>query len=120
MDAEVVSGTGLLALFGAHPVLIVILIISLIFLILSLGYLLLKNAKSLKLGDFQVDFSKAESVKGDTGVNAKELMESILYVKNNYNGYLKCYYEQYNNVLNKINKYSENENYNDLLKFWRE
>lgn len=76
MDAEVVSGTGLLALFGAHPVLIVILIISLIFLILSLGYLLLKNAKSLKLGDFQVDFSKAESVKGDTGVNAKELMEA--------------------------------------------
>jgi hypothetical protein len=30
----------------------------------------------LKLGDFQVDFSKAESVKGDTGVNAKELMEA--------------------------------------------
>lgn len=76
MDAEVVSGTGLLALFGAHPVLIVILIISLIFLILSFGYLLFKNAKSLKLGDFQVDFSKAESVKGDTGVNAKELMEA--------------------------------------------
>ena len=76
MDAEVVSGTGLLALFGAHPVLFVILIISIICLILSLGYLLFKNAKSLKLGDFQVDFSKAESVKGDTGVNAKELMEA--------------------------------------------
>jgi hypothetical protein len=54
----------------------VILIISIICLILSLGYLLFKNAKSLKLGDFQVDFSKAESVKGDTGVNAKELMEA--------------------------------------------
>lgn len=76
MDAEVVSGTGLLALFGAHPVLIVILIIGLIFLIFSLGYLLFKNAKSLKLGDFQVDFSKSESVKGDTGTNAKELMEA--------------------------------------------
>jgi len=76
MDAEVVSGTGLLVLFGSHPVLFVILIISIICLILSLGYLLFKNAKSLKLGDFQVDFSKAESVKGDTGVNAKELMEA--------------------------------------------
>lgn len=76
MDAEVISGTGLLTLFNAHPVLFVILIISIICLILSLGYLLFKNAKSLKLGDFQVDFSKAESVKGDTGVNAKELMEA--------------------------------------------
>lgn len=76
MDAEVVSGTGLLALFGANPVLLAILIIGLIFLILTLCYLLFKNAKSLKLGDFQVDFSKAESIKGDTGVNAKELMEA--------------------------------------------
>lgn len=76
MDAEVISGTGLLTLFSARPVLFVILIISIICLILSLGYLLFKNAKSLKLGDFQVDFSKAESVKGDTGVNAKELMEA--------------------------------------------
>lgn len=76
MDAEVISGTVLLTLFSAHPVLFVILIISIICLILSLGYLLFKNAKSLKLGDFQVDFSKAESVKGDTGVNAKELMEA--------------------------------------------
>lgn len=76
MDAEVISGTRLLTLFSAHPVLIVILIIGLIFLIFSLGYLLFKNAKSLKLGDFQVDFSKSESVKGDTGVNAKELMEA--------------------------------------------
>lgn len=76
MDAEVISGTGLLTLFSAHPVLFVILIISIICLILLLGYLLFKNAKSLKLGDFQVDFSKAESVKGDTGVNAKELMEA--------------------------------------------
>ena len=39
-------------------------------------YLLFKNAKSLKLGDFQVDFSKSESIKGDTGVNAKDLMEA--------------------------------------------
>ena len=76
MDAEVISGTGLLALFSVHPVLFVILIISIICLILSLGYLLFKNAKSLKLGDFQVDFSKAESIKGDTGVNAKELTEA--------------------------------------------
>lgn len=76
MDAEVISGTGLLALLSAHPVLFVILIIILVFLIFSLGYLLFKNAKSLKLGDFQVDFSKAESVKGDTGVNAKELTEA--------------------------------------------
>ncbi len=76
MDAEVISGTGLLALLSAHPVLFVILIIIILFLIFSLGYLLFKNAKSLKLGDFQVDFSKAESVKGDTGVNAKELTEA--------------------------------------------
>lgn len=76
MDTEVISGTGLLTLFSVHPVLFVILIISIICLILSLGYLLFKNAKSLKLGDFQVDFSKAESIKGDTGVNAKELMEA--------------------------------------------
>lgn len=76
MDAEVISGTGLFALISAHPVLFVILIIILVFLIFSLGYLLFKNAKSLKLGDFQVDFSKAESVKGDTGVNAKELTEA--------------------------------------------
>lgn len=76
MDAEIISGTGLFALIGAHPVLFVILIIILVFLIFLLGYLLFKNAKSLKLGDFQVDFSKAESVKGDTGVNAKELTEA--------------------------------------------
>lgn len=76
MDAEIISGTGLLTLFSAHPVLFVILIIFLVFLIFSLGYLLFKNAKSLKLGDFQVDFSKAESIKGDTGVNAKDLMEA--------------------------------------------
>ena len=76
MDAEVISGTGLFTLISAHPVLFVILIIILVFLIFSLGYLLFKNAKSLKLGDFQVDFSKAESVKGDTGVNAKELTEA--------------------------------------------
>lgn len=76
MDTEVISGTGLLTLFSVHPVLFVILIISIICLILSLGYLLFKNAKSLKLGDFQVDFSKAESIKGDTGVNAKELTEA--------------------------------------------
>lgn len=76
MDAEVISGTGLLTLFSVHPVLFVILIISIICLILLLGYLLFKNAKSLKLGDFQVDFSKAESVKGDTGTNAKELTEA--------------------------------------------
>lgn len=76
MDAEVVSGTGLLTLISAHPVLFVILIIILVSLIFSLGFLLFKNAKSLKLGDFQVDFSKAESIKGDTGVNAKDLMEA--------------------------------------------
>lgn len=76
MDAEVVSGTGLLTLISAHPVLFVILIIFLVFLIFSLVYLLFKNAKSLKLGDFQVDFSKSESIKGDTGVNAKDLMEA--------------------------------------------
>lgn len=76
MDAEVVSGTGLFALLSVHPVLFAILIIILVFLIFSLGYLLFKNAKSLKLGDFQVDFSKAESIKGDTGVNAKNLMEA--------------------------------------------
>ena len=62
MDAEVISGTGLFALISAHPVLFVILIIFLVFLILSLGYLLFKNAKSLKLGDFQVDFSKADRI----------------------------------------------------------
>lgn len=76
MDAEVISGTGLFTLISTHPVLFVILIVILVFLIFSLGYLLFKNAKSLKLGDFQVDFSKAESVKGDTGVNAKELTEA--------------------------------------------
>ena len=76
MDAEVISGTGLFTSISAHPVLFVILIIILVFLIFSLGDLLFKNAKSLKLGDFQVDFSKAESVKGDTGVNAKELTEA--------------------------------------------
>lgn len=76
MDAEVISGTGLFTLISVHPVLFVILIIILVFLIFSLVYLLFKNAKSLKLGDFQVDFSKAESVKGDTGVNAKELTEA--------------------------------------------
>lgn len=76
MDAGVISGTGILTWLSVHPVLFVIFIISLILLIFSLGYLLFKNAKSLKLGDFQVDFSKAESVKGDTGTNAKELMEA--------------------------------------------
>ena len=76
MDTEVISGTGLFTLISAHPVLFVILIIILVSLIFLLGYLIFKNAKSLKLGDFQVDFSKSESIKGDTGVNAKDLMEA--------------------------------------------
>lgn len=62
--------------FTEHPVIITVSIILLIGLLALTIFLLIRNAKMLKIGDFQIDFSKAESVKGDTGVNAKELMEA--------------------------------------------
>lgn len=63
-------------------------------------------------------FSYESNTPGKKVNNTAELLESILYIKNNYQNYLNCYEQQYSKILNKINKYNNEENYSDLLKFW--
>lgn len=74
MDTEVTGGV--LSLFGSHPIIASITVVAIVLVVAIMVFLIFKNAKSLKVGDFQVDFSKAESVKGEKGVNAKEIAEA--------------------------------------------
>lgn len=63
--------------FTNHPI---ILLITIFFLIALLGtaiFLAIKNAKMLKIGDFQIDFSKPESVKDDDNKNLTEAKRQV-------------------------------------------
>lgn len=63
--------------FTNHPILLLITIISLIALIGVVAFLAIKNAKMLKIGDFQIDFSKSESVKDDNNKNLAEAKRQV-------------------------------------------
>lgn len=63
--------------FTNHPILLLITIISLIALLVGVIFLLIKNAKMLKIGDFQIDFSKSESVKDDDNKNLAEAKRQV-------------------------------------------
>ncbi len=76
MDAEV--SKGLFAAFSDHPITFAIML-TVIFVTVSISiFFLIKNAKSLKLGDFQVDFSKAESIKEEAAkdLRTREIAEA--------------------------------------------
>lgn len=81
MDTEIANAvksapSGALKLFSESPWIVVVLVIILIIAVIVITCLVIRNAKSLKVGDFQVDFSKAESVKGDAGANAEAVNEA--------------------------------------------
>lgn len=65
----------LLTAISQNPVILVVTIILLLTVVGLLIYLIANKAKSLKVGDFQIDFTKAESVKGETGPNAEQIAE---------------------------------------------
>lgn len=74
MDTNTTTVT-LTQFISAHPVLFSLIIFAFLILIGIIAIILIRNAKSLKVGDFQIDLTKAESVKGDTGPNAAEINE---------------------------------------------
>lgn len=55
-----------------HPIITVI--IAIVILILE-GGIIYHKCRGVTIGDFKFDFSKAESVKGDTGKNSKDINE---------------------------------------------
>lgn len=62
-------------LFAIHPVTMGILTFVGLLIVGALLFTLIKNAKSFQLGDFQIDLTKAESVKGEQGKNAENINE---------------------------------------------
>lgn len=64
-------------IFTNHPIILSITIASLIFLLAAVIFLAIKNAKMLKIGDFQIDFSKSESVKDDDNKNLAEAKRQV-------------------------------------------
>lgn len=67
---------GIMNFVSNNPWIIAVLGVLLIAAIVAIIWLFMKNAKGLKVGDFQVDFSKAESVNGDSGANAEAINEA--------------------------------------------
>lgn len=63
--------------FTSHPIILLITILSLLTLIALVVFLAIKNAKMLKIGDFQIDFSKSESVKDDNNKNLAEAKRQV-------------------------------------------
>lgn len=63
--------------FTSHPIILLITILSLVTLIALVVFLAIKNAKMLKIGDFQIDFSKSESVKDDNNKNLAEAKRQV-------------------------------------------
>lgn len=63
--------------FTSHPIILLITILSLVTLIALVVFLAIKNAKMLKIGDFQIDFSKSESVKEDNNKNLAEAKRQV-------------------------------------------
>lgn len=76
MDADVTTKAGIIDAFISHPVVFAIMTAVILFAVGFSIYLVLKNAKSVKVGDFQVDFSKAESVKEAAGVYERNIAEA--------------------------------------------
>lgn len=65
----------ILTILTAHPVFSIISILMIVVLIGWCIHLVLKNIRSLSLKDFQVDFTKPESINGDIGKNADTINE---------------------------------------------
>lgn len=63
--------------FTSHPIILLIAILSLVTLVALVVFLAIKNAKMLKIGDFQIDFSKSESVKDDNNKNLAEAKRQV-------------------------------------------
>lgn len=63
--------------FTNHPIVLLITIITLVALLAGVIFLMIKNAKMLKIGDFQIDFSKSESVKDDDNKNLAEAKRQV-------------------------------------------
>lgn len=63
--------------FTNHPIVLLITIIALVALLAGVIFLMIKNAKMLKIGDFQIDFSKSESVKDDNNKNLAEAKRQV-------------------------------------------
>lgn len=63
--------------FTNHPIILLITILSLIALLVAAIVLGIKNAKMLKIGDFQIDFSKPESVKDDDNKDLAEAKRQV-------------------------------------------
>ena len=63
------------SLLTSHPWIIAIVISVLIIALLIAVIVIIKKANSVKIGDFNIDFSKAESVKEDAGAKAAEVAE---------------------------------------------
>lgn len=49
----------------------------------------------------------------------KGLMQHIVQIRENYEGYQQIYKKQYIWVNNKVNKYKKQADYSDILKFWQ-
>ena len=64
-------------IFTNHPIILSITIVFLITLSVAVIFLAIKNAKMLKIGDFQIDFSKSESVKDDDNKNLAEAKRQV-------------------------------------------
>lgn len=66
----------ILTLITAHPVFSIFILFMILALIGWCIYLLTRNLGSVRVKDFQVDFTKQESIKGDTGKNATNINEA--------------------------------------------
>ena len=64
-------------------------------------------------------FPYDEFTPGDKVVTAKELLEKIIYLKENYKKYILDHIKQYKEILNRTNKYADKPNYDAILKFWK-
>ena len=60
-----------------------------------------------------------ENTPGKKVFEGAEVIDEIIYIKNNYEKYNNIYMERYEEVLKKVNKYSDSEDYSDILKFWK-
>ena len=74
MDKSEVT-SGIIGIFSRNPWIIAIIVGILLVAIAVVATVFVVRAKRIKVGDFQVDLTKPESVKGNTGPNAKEINE---------------------------------------------
>lgn len=81
-------------LFSSHPIILSIFFIITLIIIITFIYLLIKSTKSLKLGDFEIDLSKSESIKGDQGKNAQDINEVKRRIEENTRHIIVRQFEQ--------------------------